>query len=129
MSAIWDVCYWKVLLYKELAIFNIKGMRWQRVLGMPPLVFSFNRIFTINFIDQYNWNVIEEAIMSFTIKMFKEMLLQASLISHVFSVITFIIFPAISKIVYGTTYILLKTLRFYMSKDISSIYHYSQNYG
>ena len=129
MSAIWDVCYWKVLLYKELAIFNIKGMRWQRVLGMPPLVFSFNRIFTINFIDQYNWNVIEEAIMSFTIKMFKEMLLQASLVSHVFSVITFIIFPAISKIVYGTTYILLKTLRFYMSKDISSIYHYSQNYG
>ena len=129
MSAIWDVCYWKVLLYKELAIFNIKGMRWQRVLGMPPLVFSFNRIFTINFIDQYNWNVIEEAIMSFTIKMFKEMLLQASLISHVFSVITFIIFPAISKIVYGTTYILLKTLRFYMSKEISSIYHYSQNYG
>ena len=67
--------------------------------------------------------------MSFTIKMFKEMLLQASLVSHVFSVITFIIFPAISKIVYGTTYILLKTLRFYMSKDISIIYHYSQNYG
>ena len=44
-----------------------------------------------------------------TIKMFKEMFLQANLTSHIFSVIRFIIVPTMSKTVCGPTNIMRKT--------------------
>ena len=47
--------------------------------------------------------------MPFIIKMFKKMLLQTSLTSRIFSVITFIIVPTVSETICGTTNTLLKT--------------------
>ena len=46
--------------------------------------------------------------MPFTIKMFKEIFLQTSLTSHIFSVIIFIIVLTISETIRGTSNILLK---------------------
>ena len=40
--------------YNFEIIFIIKVMKCQQVEGMPPVVFSFIRIFTISFIDQCN---------------------------------------------------------------------------
>ena len=53
--------------------------------------------------------------MPFTIKMLKEMFLQTSLNSQIFSVVTFIIVPTISEIICGTTHILhrLRQVLFY----------------
>ena len=60
--------------------------------------------------------------------MFKEMFLQTSLTSQIFSVITFTV---VSETVCGTTNIVLETglKPGLMSKDVSNICHYSQSYG
>ena len=108
--------------YNFEIIFIIKVMRCQQVEGMPSVVFSFIRIFTISFIDQCNWNVISEPIMPFSLLKYWKgcSCKQASTLTYF--AITFLIVPTISKTRYGT-YCLRQVLYVKRSKDISSICH------